>query len=242
MKHHLVGLAFALTLSSPLAALAQPAILVPTAPPPLLQEAPAPMTAPGSEWIPGHWIWNGQQYAWQQGRWDRPPAPGARWLPARWQRRGRMWMFAPGRWRGPRGVLLVPPAAAPGAVPTQPMPGVYSTDPQPPPPPPPGVYSTGPAPQPLAPDVPMAQPQIPVIVTAPGLVGQPMHPHHPGVILVPPAQPGVVLAQPAQPGVVLAQPAQPGVVLAQPARPGVFVSQPARPGVIVAPRRVIVPR
>jgi WXXGXW repeat (2 copies) len=239
MKKVLLGTMLAAALVG-LPALAQAQIVIATAPPPLQAETPSPVTGPGMTWIPGHWMWNGQQHIWAPGHWDRPPMMGARWVPARWVRRGPMWMYQPGRWRGNRGWIETPPGAMvpPGmaaGVPVGVAQPVMAQPQQPmmmPPPVQPGVVVA----QPQQPGFVVAQPQQQqVIMNGPGgvMVGQPgvyVGRHGRRVVLT---QPGVPVAQPVQPGVVVAQPTQPGFVVAQ---PGVPMAQPVQQ----APRTLII--
>jgi hypothetical protein len=54
---------------------------------------------PGYVWAEGFWDLRGGRWAWQQGRWMRPPRRGAVWVPHEWrQERGRYQMRR-GYWR-----------------------------------------------------------------------------------------------------------------------------------------------
>jgi len=54
---------------------------------------------PGYMWLPGFYRWEGRNYVWVPGRWDRPPRARATWVPAHWARDRRGWYFVEGRWR-----------------------------------------------------------------------------------------------------------------------------------------------
>ncbi|MGH7592612.1 MAG: YXWGXW repeat-containing protein [Gemmatimonadales bacterium] len=58
--------------------------------------------APGSglAWIPGHYAWQGDDYVWLAGRWERPPqASYRRWAPGHWVHARNGWYWVDGRWR-----------------------------------------------------------------------------------------------------------------------------------------------
>ena len=69
-----------------------------TSPPRLRREA-APRS-PGRDyrWIRGSWDWQGDQWVWIDGRWDRPDRRGVRWIPARTQPMYGSWRYVPGHW------------------------------------------------------------------------------------------------------------------------------------------------
>jgi hypothetical protein len=50
-------------------------------------------------WIPGYYRWEGRRYAWERGRWERPPHRHARWVAPRWSHRNHGYVFSEGRWR-----------------------------------------------------------------------------------------------------------------------------------------------
>jgi len=55
---------------------------------------------PGYVWIPGFHAWNGRQYVWRPGRWERAPRRNARWVPAHWLHDDRKgWYLVEGHWR-----------------------------------------------------------------------------------------------------------------------------------------------
>jgi WXXGXW repeat (2 copies) len=49
-------------------------------------------------WQPGHWRWDGHDYAWHPGHYERRPAREAVWVPPEWVDRGGQWVFRPGHW------------------------------------------------------------------------------------------------------------------------------------------------
>jgi hypothetical protein len=70
----------------------------PSPPPAARPEAPsAPIH--GAVWIPGYWLWSGQQWVWVHGTFNLPPANSIEWQPPRWLVDGRGARFVPGRWR-----------------------------------------------------------------------------------------------------------------------------------------------
>ena len=65
------GVLFATALT--IAASAQVAVYIRSAPPPLRVEVRGPLPGPGYAWVEGYWAPNGRHYRWVAGRWDRPP-------------------------------------------------------------------------------------------------------------------------------------------------------------------------
>ncbi len=64
----------------------EPGIIVPKAPPPLIEEIPAEQKPEGKvEWIPGYWTWDEEKedYIWVSGIWRLPP-PNRQWVPGYW--------------------------------------------------------------------------------------------------------------------------------------------------------------
>jgi len=70
-------------------------------PPPRYEPVPVlpPDRASMEYWQAGHWRWNGREYAWVPGRYERRPRPGAVWVEPRYERHGEGWVFVEGRWR-----------------------------------------------------------------------------------------------------------------------------------------------
>lgn len=86
----LVGLA-------PLAAQAQPTVIVREAPPPPMHEA-MPGERPGFVWAPGHYEWRHGRYAWMRGHW-MPERAGYAYREPRWIQRGNgEWAMVGGDW------------------------------------------------------------------------------------------------------------------------------------------------
>lgn len=53
-------------------------------------------------YIKGHWDWQGDQWVWVSGRWERPSSRSNRWIAARYVRDGRAWRYEPGHWSDQR--------------------------------------------------------------------------------------------------------------------------------------------
>ncbi len=53
-------------------------------------------------WIRGSWDWQGDDWTWISGRWERPNDHGVRWIRARYVREGRGWRYEPGHWSNQR--------------------------------------------------------------------------------------------------------------------------------------------
>ena len=79
-------------------------LIAPSAPPPPRVET---MPAPGPEqgrvvyWQPGHWVWDGANWNWQQGQYVERPSPQAVWEPGRWiQQPSGGYVWVDGHWAG----------------------------------------------------------------------------------------------------------------------------------------------
>ena len=59
--------------------------------------------APGPRyvWVDGDYVWRGNQYVYNEGRWALPAYGGARWVPGHWKfnRRRGGWFWVGGHWR-----------------------------------------------------------------------------------------------------------------------------------------------
>jgi hypothetical protein len=99
--------------ASPGAAQARPATASPTEPargrpphpaiPPPIEEAQpsaSTLASTGYRWLPGHWIWSGNQYVWQPGIWVYE-LPGYVLLPPQWRWDGEYWTFRDAGWALP---------------------------------------------------------------------------------------------------------------------------------------------
>jgi WXXGXW repeat (2 copies) len=73
-------------------------VIAPTAPPPPQAENPPPTPGPSYVWAPGHWWWDGTQYAWKPGSYVAPPTTVARWRPGYWEQGPTGWVWIDGSW------------------------------------------------------------------------------------------------------------------------------------------------
>jgi hypothetical protein len=55
--------------------------------------------AVGFVWIRGWWAWRGAEFAWMQGRWERPIEGRREWVPHRWVHDRNGWYLVEGHWR-----------------------------------------------------------------------------------------------------------------------------------------------
>lgn len=69
-------------------------------PEPLEDGRPRPSPEPGMVWVAGYWHWNGLQYAWIPGHYERAPA-GAQWRSPQYSTREGSYFYEPGRWSTP---------------------------------------------------------------------------------------------------------------------------------------------
>jgi hypothetical protein len=77
-------------------------MLVRGEPPPLPPQRTEVRPAAPSQtavWIPGHWDWNGHNYAWVSGNWTEPPFPSAVWFPGHWEGVGGGWLWVGSDWK-----------------------------------------------------------------------------------------------------------------------------------------------
>ncbi len=70
-------------------------------PPPRVEVIPPPPMPPEREvWAPGHWRWDGRDYAWESGHYIARPSAEAAYEPGRWvQTADGGWAWMPGHWR-----------------------------------------------------------------------------------------------------------------------------------------------
>ncbi|HWK46550.1 MAG TPA: hypothetical protein VNT30_17650 [Stellaceae bacterium] len=70
-------------------------------PPPVRYEAPPPPPGPVERWVwqPGHWRWDGREYAWDPGHYVERPMRNAVWVPHQWVPRGNGWVMVEGHWQ-----------------------------------------------------------------------------------------------------------------------------------------------
>ncbi len=73
-------------------------VVAPYAPPPLRVETPPPPPSALAMWQPGHWSWDGTQYAWVAGHYVERPSATANWVPGYWQQGPAGWTWINGYW------------------------------------------------------------------------------------------------------------------------------------------------
>lgn len=81
----------------------KPGLLIPKAPPAVIQELPPDQRPAGENvaWIPGYWGWDDdrQDYLWVSGIWRDLP-PGRQWIPGYWANSGANFQWTSGYWSG----------------------------------------------------------------------------------------------------------------------------------------------
>ncbi len=78
----------------------EPGIVVPKAPPVLIEEIPPEQKPEGDvQWIPGYWAWDDEknEYIWVSGIWRIPP-PGRQWIPGYWNSVTHGYQWISGYW------------------------------------------------------------------------------------------------------------------------------------------------
>jgi WXXGXW repeat (2 copies) len=71
------------------------------APPPAHYEHHGAPPGSGYVWVGGYHRWNGHQYVWTGGTWQRPPHYGYRWYAGSWQPRNGVYVYISGHWGPP---------------------------------------------------------------------------------------------------------------------------------------------
>jgi hypothetical protein len=91
-----IGLVFAgaLALSPALAD-----IVVHVAPPHMRVETRGHRPSPKHVWVSGYHRWDGNAYAWSEGRWEQPPRGHAHWVAHHWSHQKGGWVLVEGHWR-----------------------------------------------------------------------------------------------------------------------------------------------
>ena|SRR5215471_3333536 len=67
-------------------------------PPPMVVGPVGRPPSPGWMWTDGYYVWGGNRWMWQPGRWARPPRPGFVWQPPRYERHRNGYRVRQGRW------------------------------------------------------------------------------------------------------------------------------------------------
>lgn len=110
----------------------------PQTPDPLAEAQPSAevLASTSYHWLPGHWIWTGQQFEWLTGRWIYK-VKDMILVPPRWEWNGQQWVFHNAGWARPGTYDVVyRPTDAPGGPDAIGNPAV-----------PPGTYVEAPPPQ-----------------------------------------------------------------------------------------------
>jgi hypothetical protein len=81
-------------------AMAQSTVVIAPAAPPAVRTEIIP-AAPSTDvvWQPGHWVWNGAQYAWVSGVYVARPRPQVAWVPGHWDQGPNGWTWVDGFWQ-----------------------------------------------------------------------------------------------------------------------------------------------
>jgi hypothetical protein len=74
-------------------------VIAPAAPPPVREEIIPPAPSTDVVWQPGHWTWNGAQYAWVSGAYIARPRPQVAWVPGHWDQDPAGWTWVDGYWQ-----------------------------------------------------------------------------------------------------------------------------------------------
>ncbi|HTQ04552.1 MAG TPA: hypothetical protein VMI54_11880 [Polyangiaceae bacterium] len=70
----------------------------PPPPPPPPPEPQPPPPQPGQVWVAGYHRWDGHQYVYERGHYERQPHPNARYVPGHWEGRAHGKVWVNGHW------------------------------------------------------------------------------------------------------------------------------------------------
>jgi hypothetical protein len=72
------------------------------APPPAVRYEPLPPPRQSQVWVRGYWAWDGNDYRWVPGRWERARI-GYVYIQPEWIQSPEGWQFRQGGWQGGEG-------------------------------------------------------------------------------------------------------------------------------------------
>ena len=73
-------------------------IVIRLAPPRMVVEKRSPRPSRNHVWVQGYQNWDGDHYAWTQGRWEQPPRAHAKWVAHHYVRRNGGYVMVEGHW------------------------------------------------------------------------------------------------------------------------------------------------
>src|SRR5262245_29660570 len=85
--------------TSPAPVVVERHVVVTKPPPPLRRETVVVSPGPGYVWVNGNWIWRGNRYVREKGRWVRPPHARTAWVAPRYESHGNSYYYYNGYWR-----------------------------------------------------------------------------------------------------------------------------------------------
>ncbi len=71
-------------------------------PPPAVRYEPLPPPRPAHVWVRGYWAWDGNDYRWVPGRWERARV-GYVYVQPEWMQSPQGWQFRQGGWQDDQG-------------------------------------------------------------------------------------------------------------------------------------------
>ncbi len=74
-------------------------VYVRTEPPAPVYETHRVPPGQGYVWVDGYHRWDGRDYVWVPGKWERAPRAHAVWVPGRWTHDRHGWYYVQGHWR-----------------------------------------------------------------------------------------------------------------------------------------------
>jgi hypothetical protein len=95
-KRFLSGL---LLLSSSLSVALAADVVINVRPPKAVVEERGPRPDKEHVWVNGYQRWDGHGYAWEKGRWEKPPHAHASWVAPKYTHHGNGYVFTEGHWR-----------------------------------------------------------------------------------------------------------------------------------------------
>jgi hypothetical protein len=74
-------------------------VVIKVRPPKAVVEHRSARPSPEHVWVAGYHKWDGHAYAWEPGRWEKPPHAHAVWVAPKYTHRGEGYVFEEGHWR-----------------------------------------------------------------------------------------------------------------------------------------------
>lgn len=74
-------------------------VVINVRPPKAIVEERGPRPSGDHIWVGGYHRWDGRAYAWEKGRWEKPPHAHAVWVAPKYTHHANGYVFTDGHWR-----------------------------------------------------------------------------------------------------------------------------------------------